>query len=148
MQVNTLLWGRQRQLSRLVDLGDTREDHKMQVSASRSHPQHLQSRGTFTPVSTSCASETVPESHHMICRYCGLSPLQLWRLYDPSRACAVQVMSHMLAALQPAFSAFEGRLSGVAEGHELPVLTGIVDLHAAVEALQVLLSTLLLRNTI
>ena len=51
--------------------------------------------------------------------------------------CAAQVISQILPALQPAFAAADERLNGVAAGHELPVLTGIVDLHAAVEALQV-----------
>ncbi len=40
-------------------------------------------------------------------------------------------------ALQPAVAASDGLLSGVAAGHGLPVLTGIVELYAAAEALQV-----------
>ena len=57
------------------------------------------------------------------------------------KSCGTQVMSHMDSALQPALPASNGLLSGVAAGHELPVLTGIVELFAAIEALQVGMST-------
>ena len=42
----------------------------------------------------------------------------------------------MVPALQPAVAAPHGLLPGVAGGHELAVLTGVVELYAAVEALQ------------
>ena len=55
----------------------------------------------------------------------------------------MQVLSQMGPALQPAAAAPDGLLTGVAAEYGLPVLTGIVELYAAIEALQVRV----LRNT-
>ncbi len=126
LQAQTLLWAREQQLGRLMAVAEGRQTISKQVCGPSSRTS---SRGLRPPAALTHGEPMMAiRVHQLLCR--SLRALT-------SKSCAVQVMFLMAQALRPAVAASDGLLSGVAAGHDLPVLTGIVELYAGIEALQV-----------